>query len=86
MNPAFNIKLLSILSICNAASAEYNPFWDNLIRFPIFTTFLNIKMILKIILTIEVQGDLYGPRRPYSPHPHPFFWNPPLGKLSYKKW
>ena len=48
MNPAFNIKLLSILSIGNAASAEYNPFWENLIRCPICTTFLNIEIILKI--------------------------------------
>ena len=47
MNPAFNIKLLSILSIGNAASAEYNPFWDNLIRCQICTTFLNIGIFFK---------------------------------------
>ena len=32
MRSALNIKLLSILHICNAASTEYDPFWDNLIR------------------------------------------------------
>ena len=36
MNSAFNIKLLFFLNICNAASVESNPFWDNLIRFQIF--------------------------------------------------
>ena len=32
MRSVFNIKLLSILHICNAASTDYDPFWDNLVR------------------------------------------------------
>ena len=33
MRSALNVKLLSLLHICNAASLEFDPIWDNLFRF-----------------------------------------------------
>ena len=46
MRSAINIKLLSILHICNAAATEYDPFWDNLMRLSSFAQIFDFNIIL----------------------------------------